>query len=106
KVVNAICKAGAATGEFSEDEAKKIAYEIIKVLNRKFDGHTTPDVEQVQDIVEIILIQENWYKTAKAYILYREEHKKIRETKALIGIIDDVGMSVPALEVLKRRYLL
>ncbi|MFA5126783.1 MAG: adenosylcobalamin-dependent ribonucleoside-diphosphate reductase [Patescibacteria group bacterium] len=78
KVFMAILKAGNATQEFDELEAKKLADITISILEHKYDGHTIPNVEQIQDIIEIILIQSNWAKTAKAFILYREQRKKIR----------------------------
>ncbi len=78
KVFNAIYKAGLASQEFDEIEAKKLGDIVNSILEHKYDGHTIPSVEQIQDIIEIILIQSNWAKTAKAFILYREERKKIR----------------------------
>lgn len=78
KVFQAIIKAGQATLEYDELEAKKLTDIVTAVLEQKFDGHDTPTVEQIQDVIEIILIQSNWAKTAKAFILYREQRKKIR----------------------------
>ncbi|MBT7553529.1 hypothetical protein HN670_03615, partial [bacterium] len=78
KVATAIQKAGIATGEFDAIEAQKLANIVTGVLDHKFDGHTIPTVEEIQDVIEIILIQSNWAKTAKAFILYRESRKKIR----------------------------
>ncbi|MBT4349225.1 adenosylcobalamin-dependent ribonucleoside-diphosphate reductase [bacterium] len=78
KVATAIQKAGLATGEFDASEAQKLSDIVLGVLDHKFDGHTVPSVEEIQDVIEIILIQSNWAKTAKAFILYREQRKKIR----------------------------
>ncbi|MCB9803007.1 adenosylcobalamin-dependent ribonucleoside-diphosphate reductase [Candidatus Nomurabacteria bacterium] len=78
KVATAIQKAGLATGEFDAPEAQKLADIVIGVLDHKFDGHIIPSVEEIQDVIEIILIQSNWAKTAKAFILYREQRKKAR----------------------------
>ena len=78
KVFQAINKAGQATNEYDELEAKKLTDIVNAVLEQKFDGHDTPTVEQIQDVIEIILIQSNWAKTAKAFILYREQRKKVR----------------------------
>jgi anaerobic ribonucleoside-triphosphate reductase len=63
----------------------------VRVLRRRYDGGV-PSVEHVQDIVEKTLIENGHAKTAKAYILYREQHKNIREVSRLlrdITIIDD-----------------
>lgn len=78
RVFQAINKAGQATLEFDELEAKRLTDIVVAVLEQKFDGHDIPTVEQIQDVIEIILIQSNWAKTAKAFILYREQRKKIR----------------------------
>jgi ribonucleoside-diphosphate reductase alpha chain len=78
KVATAIQKSGLATGEFDAVEAQKLADIVSGVLDHKYDGHTVPSVEEIQDIIEIILIQANWAKTAKAFILYREQRKKVR----------------------------
>lgn len=78
KIYLAIFRAGESTKEFSDPEAKKLAKIVISILEHKFDGHTIPHVEQIQDIIEIILIQANWAATAKHFIIYREEHKKLR----------------------------
>ncbi|MBP9802334.1 adenosylcobalamin-dependent ribonucleoside-diphosphate reductase [Patescibacteria group bacterium] len=78
KVATAIQKAGLATGEFDAAEAQKLADITLSVLDHKFDGHTVPNVEEIQDVIEIILIQSNWARTAKAFILYREQRKKAR----------------------------
>ncbi len=80
KITNAIEKAGKATGEFQGDVAKKFT---IKVLNLAYQilNDAPPSVEQIQDIVEEVLIFSPFSKTAKAYILYREQHSKLRQIK-------------------------
>ncbi len=80
KITNAIFKAGQATGEFGADVAQHLSDEVVKILEQKFESEP-PSVEQIQDIVETVLIKENWAKTAKAYILYRNERAKIRSQK-------------------------
>jgi anaerobic ribonucleoside-triphosphate reductase len=65
---------------------------VVKLLRRKYAGGGIPSVEHVQDIVEKVLIENGHAKTAKAYILYREQHKNIREVSRLlrdISIVDD-----------------
>ncbi len=78
-IIQAIAKAGAETGEFAREEAARLAWQVVEELERVYDGHTVPTVEQVQDIVELVLMHSKWLKTAKAYILYREEHAKLRK---------------------------
>lgn len=78
KIIEAISRAGGETGEFDRTEAARLAWMVVEELERIYDGHTIPTVEQVQDIVELVLMHSKWFKTAKAYILYREEHAKRR----------------------------
>lgn len=81
KIFNAIYKAGQASGEYGNEEASKLAEVVTSVVEHKFTEKQTPNVEDIQDIIEIILIQSNWARTAKHFILYREERKKIRLEK-------------------------
>jgi len=81
KIFNVVLKAGSATQEFDELEAKKLTDIVSSVLEHKFDQKNIPTVEQIQDIIEIILIQANWARTAKAFIIYREERKRTRLAK-------------------------
>ncbi len=80
KITNALFKAGSATGEFGVDVAQHLSDEVVKILEQKFDSEL-PSVEQIQDLVETVLIKENWAKTAKAYILYRNERAQLRKQK-------------------------
>jgi len=78
KISDAIAKAGKATCEFDEREAKKLTLKVI-TLARNLRLGTCPEVEEVQDIVERILLDSPFYKTAKAYIIYREQRNQIRK---------------------------
>ena len=90
KITNAIAKAGEATGEFGKETAQKLAKKVLAELQTKIDGGI-PTVEYVQDIVEDVLIGSKYKKTAKAYILYREQHAQIREIvqTAHVDLIDN-----------------
>ncbi len=79
KITKAIFKAITAAGEGDGKKAKEISDKVIKILNRRFKRNEIPTVEQIQDIVEEVLILEDLVKTAKAYILYREQRRRIRE---------------------------
>lgn len=78
KVFTAVLKAGQASNEFGSNEAHRLSDVITAILEHKFSAQLIPSVEQIQDIIEIILIQSNWARTAKHFILYREQRKKIR----------------------------
>lgn len=91
KIYEAILKAGKASGEFEADEAEKLTRQVIDVLSFRFTNLTVPTVEQVQDIVEHCLAVNQYFTTAKSYILYREKHKQIRENKrTLLDITSSV----------------
>ncbi len=90
KITNAIAKAGKATGEFDEKTAQKLTIRVLNLAYQIF-GNRTPSVEEIQDIVEEVLISSPFTKTAKAYILYREQHAQIRKLKekADISLVDN-----------------
>ena len=78
KISTAILKAGRATGEFGEDEAKAMMLRVLVVAQTLFSSGI-PTVEDVQDLVEEVLLASPFKETAKAYILYRDRHARIRE---------------------------
>ncbi len=80
KIVNAIKAAGIETGEFDEKEARHLAFNVVKVLQHRSEQEI-PDIEKIQDIVEQVLINENYFKTARAYILYRSKRGELRKDK-------------------------
>jgi anaerobic ribonucleoside-triphosphate reductase len=78
KIMSAIERAGLETGEFAEAEADKLAKKVLARAEKELT-EKVPGVEQVQDIVEEVLLSSRYKKTAKAYIIYRDQHKKLRE---------------------------
>jgi anaerobic ribonucleoside-triphosphate reductase len=77
KISDAIAKSGKATGEFEKREAQKLTLKVI-TLARDLRLAPIPEVEEIQDIVERVLLDSPFYKTAKAYIIYREQHNQLR----------------------------
>ena len=65
-----------------------------------------PTVEEVQDIVEETLIEAGFSNVARAYIIYRNERFRLREKKRLLGVKDDLKLSVNGVKLLRNRYLL
>jgi len=61
----------------------------VNVLGQTYSAQSTPGVEEIQDIIEKVLVENGHYKTAKAYILYRAEHARIREAKNSRIIVED-----------------
>ncbi len=83
KIYNAILRAGNSTKEFSEQEALLLTGKVLKVIEHKF-SESLPTIEQIQDIVEQVLISDNYFQTAKAYILYRDQRNRIRSDKKVM----------------------
>ncbi|HEX23294.1 MAG TPA: ribonucleoside triphosphate reductase, partial [Chromatiales bacterium] len=84
KITSAIQRAGLASGEFGEEEARLLTAQVLKVLRHRYTA-TAPEIEQIQDVVEQVLISSNHHRTARAYILYREQHGKLRrDSKSLL----------------------
>jgi ribonucleoside-diphosphate reductase alpha chain len=112
KITNAIYKALIATNKPDYTLAIKLTDKVVSRLEQQgYNEIKIPSVEDVQDIVETILIEEGLAETAKAYILYRHERRRIREEKMRIlekPALDDVDkiLEPDALRVLASRYLL
>jgi len=89
KIEGAILKAGRATGEFDGAIAAQLARRVLNLAHMTLCSSSL-DVEQVQDVVEEVLLTSPFKKTAKAYILYRDQHARIREfvQKAEVDMID------------------
>jgi len=89
KIEKAIEKAGLETGEFDATQAVELTDKVLGVLETR-NQKRLPSVEDIQDIVEDALIDSKFKKTAKAYIIYRDQHKKLREitSNAHVDLID------------------
>ena len=80
KIAAAIAKAGKATGEFDAARADQITEErVLPALTAL--NLVTPHIEQVQDAVEHALFEEGYFKTLRAYIVYREQRQKARDAR-------------------------
>ncbi len=77
KIYNAIKKAAYATNEISDEYVVQITNEVLNDLDNNFMGRT-PSVEEIQEIVIKKLMDSKSYKTAEAYIIYRQKHSEIR----------------------------
>ena len=109
KISNAIYKALIATGKPDYPLADRLGAKVVqKVIHQS--EKTIPSVEDAQDMVESILIEEGLSETAKAYILYRHERRKVRDEKMKIlnkKDLDEVdkALDINSLRVLAPRYL-
>lgn len=90
KIANAVHKAMKATKHGKRENADKIALKVEKILINRQAKHVTkkkkgvylPDVEEIQDLVEEVLMTSDFTDVAKAYILYRE-HKNLERRRSL-----------------------
>lgn len=108
KITKAIAKAFMQTTISNKDkaweEAKRLTPIATDLFSKQVNGET-PSVEMMQDVVEQVLMAAGHYQTAKHYIIYRVEHTKQRAEKNVIGVKDDLGLSVNQLKVIENRYL-
>ena len=95
RITNAICKASNVTKEIDQFTARRLTKNVIKIVNdfvkEKQSNMSAPTVEEIQDIVEKVLLSSEYKQTAKSYILYREQHNKMRDfaKNASINMVDD-----------------
>jgi ribonucleoside-triphosphate reductase len=89
KISNAIRRAGEATREFDGDTARSLMLRVLALIQSVYQENM-PQVEDIQDLVEEVLLASPYKKTAKAYIIYREQHARIREitSKSNVGLVD------------------
>jgi len=90
KVAGAIWKAVKAVGGRDRDRSEKIAGLVVEKLDRLHGEFGIPDVEEVQDLVEKVLIEEGHAKVGKAFILYRQSRQELRDVKGLFDTIEAV----------------
>ncbi|MBI2383392.1 MAG: ribonucleoside triphosphate reductase [Gammaproteobacteria bacterium] len=84
RIHQALLKAGAATSEYGADAAAALTQAAVKVIAHRYGGGDIPTVEQVQDIVEQTLIAADYFDTARAYIVYREQRARLRADRRTV----------------------
>jgi len=97
KIEDAIWKAVKAVGGKDQERSRVLADLIVEKLEMINGEHGIPEVEDVQDLTEKMLIEEGHAKVAKAFILYRQSHDELRDVKGLfdtIEVVDDyIGLN-------------
>ena len=78
KIVQALASAGRASGEFGDEEARWLA---VNGVMPELMALTLPSIEQIQDAVEATLHNAGWRRTLRAYIVYREQHRRLRDAR-------------------------
>jgi len=89
KISHAIFAAAKSVGGKDENTSKILANEVVKRVEAKYDNKNLPTVENVQDLVEEVLVDDGHYTTSKAYMMYREQQRKFRDTKDMFIDVND-----------------
>jgi anaerobic ribonucleoside-triphosphate reductase len=79
KIALAIYKAATSVDIDDKHLAKKLSDQVVMKITKKYHKNSIPAVEEVQDIVEEVLVENKLLSVAKAYILYREQHRQLRD---------------------------
>ena len=82
RITNAIYRAAVAVGGRDRSIAEGLSNQVVAMLEEKTPPGHTPTIEEIQDIVEKVLIENGRARTAKAYILYRDERARQRLERA------------------------
>jgi uridine kinase len=82
RITNAIYRAAVSVGGRDRETAEKLTDQVIDIIKRNCIGERLPTVEEIQDIVESVLIENGHVRTAKAYILYRQERALRRQRRS------------------------
>ena len=88
KVAQAILKALKAVNRDDSDLAFELSEKVVSTLNNKFHPRSIPAIEEIQDLVEEVLIKEDLVKAAKSFIIYREQHARLRDLKRMLDSND------------------
>ncbi len=90
KIDTAIARAGAASGEFRAHDAVRIGRQVARALAAR--GEAVVPIEEIQDAVELALLRAGHLRTARAYIVYREQHAKLRtDRKTMVDVAASVN---------------
>ena len=89
RIFNAIVKAAEATAEFGEAEAQQITDTVENFLKSSKEYQDEVSVETIQDLVENSLMSDGYFKTARAYIIYREKRTEARSSRGTVIAVQD-----------------
>ena len=110
RIERAIKRAMLEERQYDEAKLRAVLRGVLNVIEGLYSAGKTPNVEEIQDIVEMQLVKQNLFTVAKSYIIYRKERERIRAEKQ--GILKkepldevDKRYSVNALKLLAARYL-
>jgi len=88
RISSAIARAGRVAGEFDDETARQLTGMVLDTLKSRLSAGI-PHIEQIQDQVELALMDAGFYRTARAYIAYREQHHRLRRDRQ--AMMDAIG---------------
>jgi ribonucleoside-diphosphate reductase alpha chain len=104
RIKDAVHRAFVAVELENGERAESVTEEVVRLLEERFEKRV-PSVEDAQDIVVEVLKKRGYGKVAEEYQVYREKKEEIRRLREKLGI-EEPKLTVNALEVLRKRYLL
>ncbi|MBD3156078.1 MAG: adenosylcobalamin-dependent ribonucleoside-diphosphate reductase [Candidatus Aenigmarchaeota archaeon] len=105
KITENIWEAVETVGGKDKGLTEKLTDEVVDLLKLKFNEKEIPTTEDIITATEKTLIENGHAKTAKAFILLHQRRKQFRRARSMLGVEDDMGLSLNALVVMKKRYL-
>lgn len=92
RITNAIYRAAVAVGGRDRGRAKFLSDQVVALLQEQHTDGEPPQIEEIQDLVEKVLIENGHATVAKAYILYRNERAQKRNAHTQLGIKDSANI--------------
>jgi ribonucleotide reductase alpha subunit len=105
KIFTSIWNVASSVGGKDKTLARSLSSEVEEMLEDRYPNGELIKSQVIGELVEKVLIEHGHAKTAKAYILFRENKKHFKQDKESLGIKDDIGLSYNTLYILKRRFL-
>lgn len=105
KVSQSIFFAAQNVGGSDRGLSLTLGKQVVVLLKTRYKNGVPVSTSEIGNFVEKVLIENGHAKTAKAFILYRENKKHIHQDKESLGIKDDIGLPYNTLYILKSRYL-
>jgi ribonucleoside-triphosphate reductase len=91
KILSALLRAGQASGEYGHEEAEALTLQAV-MQRVELQGTAAPNIEQIQDVVESVLFDAGYRRTLRAYVIYREQHKKLRtDRQTLVDVESSIN---------------
>ncbi|MHA1801204.1 MAG: ribonucleotide reductase N-terminal alpha domain-containing protein, partial [Candidatus Heimdallarchaeaceae archaeon] len=105
KITESIWRAVESVGGKDRELTEKLTDEVVELLKQNLKPKQIPTTEEILNTIEKVLIEEGHARTAKAFILLHQKRVEFRRAKSILGVEDDLGLSLNALVVMKNRYL-